>query len=161
MEATVILHQTYLVIFGTVVWIFNWTKILYCKCIKSCHYYFQGGINENVSKIVTLRWFSASSKEDKPTCNVGTIGHVDHGKTTLTAAITKVLQKSGLSSFVSYDQIDRAPEEIKRGITINTAHIHYSSDLRSVCRTKLHALYLTLCIWLRRLVLFYTFIFPV
>nr|XP_045583817.1 elongation factor Tu-like [Procambarus clarkii]XP_045583818.1 elongation factor Tu-like [Procambarus clarkii] len=94
-----------------------------------------GGINENVSKIVTLRWFSASSKEDKPTCNVGTIGHVDHGKTTLTAAITKVLQKSGLSSFVSYDQIDRAPEEIKRGITINTAHIHYSSDLRHYAHT--------------------------
>ncbi|CAH1736205.1 elongation factor Tu [Aphis gossypii] len=63
----------------------------------------------------------------KPTCNIGTIGHVDHGKTTLTAAITKVLEKDGLSKFVDYDQIDKAPEEKARGITINIAHIGYET----------------------------------
>ncbi|WP_245641296.1 GTP-binding protein, partial [Thermovenabulum gondwanense] len=59
----------------------------------------------------------------KPHVNVGTIGHVDHGKTTLTAAITKVLSNAGLSQFVAYDQIDKAPEERERGITIATAHV--------------------------------------
>ena len=68
-------------------------------------------------------------------CNVGTIGHVDHGKTTLTAAITKVLAKDGLASFVSYDQIDKAPEEKARGITINAAHIGYSTSKRSYAHT--------------------------
>ena len=63
---------------------------------------------------------------NKPHCNIGTIGHVDHGKTTLTAAITKVLSEAGGSStanFVAYDQIDKAPEEKERGITISTAHV--------------------------------------
>ena len=59
----------------------------------------------------------------KPHVNVGTIGHVDHGKTTLTAAITKVLAAAGTAQFVAYDQIDKAPEEKARGITINTAHV--------------------------------------
>src|SRR5881398_9831 len=59
----------------------------------------------------------------KPHCNIGTIGHVDHGKTTLTAAITKVLAEQGRASFTAYDQIDKAPEEKARGITINTAHV--------------------------------------
>lgn len=68
-------------------------------------------------------------------CNVGTIGHVDHGKTTLTAAITKVLAKDGLADFISYDQIDRAPEEKARGITINAAHIGYSTKKRSYAHT--------------------------
>lgn len=68
-------------------------------------------------------------------CNVGTIGHVDHGKTTLTAAITKVLAKDGMANFVSYDEIDRAPEEKARGITINAAHIGYSTSLRSYAHT--------------------------
>lgn len=63
---------------------------------------------------------------------MGTIGHVDHGKTTLTAAITKVLHKQGLAEFTSYNQIDRAPEEKARGITINTAHVSYSSMTRLV-----------------------------
>ena len=58
----------------------------------------------------------------KPHVNIGTIGHVDHGKTTLTAAITQVLAKAGLSEVKSFDQIDNAPEEKERGITINTAH---------------------------------------
>ncbi|HEY3316501.1 MAG TPA: GTP-binding protein, partial [Bacillota bacterium] len=59
----------------------------------------------------------------KPHVNIGTIGHVDHGKTTLTAAITKVLANSGFAEFVPFDQIDKAPEEKARGITINTAHV--------------------------------------
>ena len=62
-------------------------------------------------------------KRDKPHCNIGTIGHVDHGKTTLTAAITKVLAEKNLASFRDYNQIDNAPEEKNRGITINVAHI--------------------------------------
>jgi elongation factor Tu len=65
----------------------------------------------------------------------GTIGHVDHGKTTLTAAITKVLAKDGLASFISYDQIDKAPEEKARGITINAAHIGYATDKRTYAHT--------------------------
>ena len=65
-----------------------------------------------------------------PHVNVGTIGHVDHGKTTLTAAITKVLAEKGQASFLAYDQIDKAPEEKERGITIATAHVEYESDKR-------------------------------
>src|SRR5205809_2132423 len=71
-----------------------------------------------------------SFKRDKPHVNVGTIGHVDHGKTTLTAAITKVLNKKGMAEVREYDSIDNAPEEKERGITINTAHVEYSSDKR-------------------------------
>ena len=66
----------------------------------------------------------------KPHVNIGTIGHVDHGKTTLTAAITTVLAKKGLSEKKAYDQIDAAPEEKARGITINTAHIEYQTEKR-------------------------------
>jgi elongation factor Tu len=66
----------------------------------------------------------------KPHCNVGTIGHVDHGKTTLTAAITKVLAEVGGAEFTSYDNIDKAPEERERGITISTAHVEYETDKR-------------------------------
>ena len=66
----------------------------------------------------------------KPHCNIGTIGHVDHGKTTLTAAITKVLAAAGGAQFVAYDQIDKAPEEKERGITISTAHVEYETDKR-------------------------------
>ena len=66
----------------------------------------------------------------KPHCNVGTIGHVDHGKTTLTAAITKILAETGGAEFTAYDQIDKAPEERARGITINTAHVEYETDAR-------------------------------
>jgi elongation factor Tu len=66
----------------------------------------------------------------KPHCNIGTIGHVDHGKTTLTAAITKVLAKSGGAKFVAYDQIDKTPEEKARGITISTAHVEYETAKR-------------------------------
>jgi elongation factor Tu len=66
----------------------------------------------------------------KPHANVGTIGHVDHGKTTLTAAITKVLAETGGAEFVAYDQIDKAPEEKERGITIATAHVEYETEKR-------------------------------
>jgi elongation factor Tu len=66
----------------------------------------------------------------KPHCNVGTIGHVDHGKTTLTAAITKILAKTGGATFTAYDQIDKAPEEKARGITIATAHVEYETGKR-------------------------------
>jgi elongation factor Tu len=67
---------------------------------------------------------------DKPHCNIGTIGHVDHGKTTLTAAITKVLAESGGATFTAYDQIDKAPEEKARGITISTSHVEYQTANR-------------------------------
>jgi elongation factor Tu len=66
----------------------------------------------------------------KPHCNIGTIGHVDHGKTSLTAAITKVLAESGGASFTAYDQIDKAPDEKARGITISTAHVEYETKNR-------------------------------
>ena len=69
-------------------------------------------------------------KRDKPHVNIGTIGHVDHGKTTLTAAITTVLANKGLAEVKSYDSIDSAPEEKERGITINTAHVEYQTDNR-------------------------------
>jgi len=69
-------------------------------------------------------------KRDKPHVNVGTIGHVDHGKTTLTAAITTILSKKGYAEAKKYDDIDNAPEEKERGITINTAHVEYQSDKR-------------------------------
>jgi elongation factor Tu len=69
----------------------------------------------------------AKFERNKPHCNIGTIGHVDHGKTSLTAAITKVLAKSGGATFTAYDQIDKAPEERARGITISTAHVEYET----------------------------------
>ena len=72
----------------------------------------------------------AKFERKKPHCNIGTIGHVDHGKTTLTAAITKVLAETGGATFVAYDQIDKAPEEKARGITINTAHVEYETKDR-------------------------------
>src|SRR5574342_533032 len=72
----------------------------------------------------------AKFERTKPHVNVGTIGHVDHGKTTLTAAITKVLALKNMASFVAYDQIDKAPEERERGITIATAHVEYQTDKR-------------------------------
>ncbi|MPR13735.1 MULTISPECIES: elongation factor Tu [Microvirga] len=69
-------------------------------------------------------------QRNKPHCNIGTIGHVDHGKTSLTAAITKVLAESGGATFTAYDQIDKAPEEKARGITISTAHVEYETSNR-------------------------------
>ncbi|MBB5691981.1 elongation factor Tu [Roseomonas alkaliterrae] len=72
----------------------------------------------------------AKFERTKPHCNIGTIGHVDHGKTSLTAAITKVLAKQGGAQFTAYDQIDKAPEERARGITISTAHVEYETANR-------------------------------
>src|SRR5213593_425933 len=72
----------------------------------------------------------AKFERKKPHVNVGTIGHIDHGKTTLTAAITKVQAAKGLGQFVAFDQIDKAPEERERGITIATAHVEYESEKR-------------------------------
>ncbi|MBT6304783.1 elongation factor Tu [Rhodospirillaceae bacterium] len=69
-------------------------------------------------------------ERNKPHCNIGTIGHVDHGKTTLTAAITKVLAEAGGADYTAYDQIDKAPEEKARGITISTAHVEYETEAR-------------------------------
>ena len=72
----------------------------------------------------------AKFERNKPHCNIGTIGHVDHGKTSLTAAITKILAESGKAQYTAYDQIDKAPEERERGITISTAHVEYETDAR-------------------------------
>ncbi|MBV8823944.1 MAG: elongation factor Tu, partial [Hyphomicrobiales bacterium] len=72
----------------------------------------------------------AKFERNKPHCNIGTIGHVDHGKTSLTAAITKVLAEQGKAQYTAYDQIDKAPEEKARGITIATAHVEYETDKR-------------------------------
>ncbi|RVE43722.1 hypothetical protein evm_011637 [Chilo suppressalis] len=87
---------------------------------------------------VFIKNFSTKTENkfvEKKHCNVGTIGHVDHGKTTLTAAITKVLANNGLAQYVSYDEIDKAPEEKARGITINAAHVGYSTKLRHYAHT--------------------------
>ena len=72
----------------------------------------------------------AKFERTKPHVNIGTIGHVDHGKTTLTAAITKTLASKGQADFVDYANIDKAPEERERGITINTAHVEYETETR-------------------------------
>ena len=86
----------------------------------------------NFNRISIAKFCAA---QEKLHVNIGTIGHVDHGKTTLTAAITKITAQAGLSKFVSYDEIDRAPEEKARGITINASHIGYSSKKRHYAHT--------------------------
>ena len=74
----------------------------------------------------------AKFERTKPHVNIGTIGHVDHGKTTLTAAITMVMSKFGRAQATKYDEIDKAPEEKERGITINTSHVEYETET-SLC----------------------------
>ena len=69
-------------------------------------------------------------ERNKPHVNIGTVGHIDHGKTTLTSAITRVLSLKGMADSTDFDQIDKAPEEKERGITIATAHVEYESALR-------------------------------
>ena len=96
------------------------------------------GLNNGLTCVLNLiasrRTYAteAGQKYDrsKPHMNIGTIGHVDHGKTTLTAAITKVLAAKGGGKFIDYSQIDKAPEERARGITINSAHVEYETDAR-------------------------------
>ena len=81
----------------------------------------------------------------KPHVNIGTIGHVDHGKTTLTAAITKALALKGTSQFIDYANIDKAPEEKERGITINTSHIEYQTKpVTMLCGLPYHADYINM-----------------
>ena len=84
------------------------------------------------SRAVLSRFYSEKQTfvRDKPHLNIGTIGHVDHGKTTLTAAITHVLAQTNGGTAVKFEQIDNAPEERKRGITINASHIEYSTENR-------------------------------
>lgn len=86
----------------------------------------------NVKSVYQTRFYSEKQvySRDKPHCNIGTIGHVDHGKTTLTAAITKVLSDKDLAEIREYDEIDNAPEEKARGITINAAHVEYATEKR-------------------------------
>ncbi|XP_046404540.1 elongation factor Tu [Ischnura elegans] len=87
----------------------------------------------------SISWFGGNcryiSSEVSKHCNVGTIGHIDHGKTTLTAAITRISEIDGLGKFVSYEDIDRAPEERARGITINATHVEYSTSFRHYAHT--------------------------
>ncbi|XP_072377386.1 elongation factor Tu-like [Diabrotica undecimpunctata] len=105
-------------------------KISVLDCVKHFSQFSPNKGNSSLPKLI-LNYCT----DVKKNINVGTIGHVDHGKTTLTAAITKVLQKDGLAKYVSYDEIDRAPEEKARGITINAAHIGYSTKKRSYAHT--------------------------
>jgi len=81
-------------------------------------------------QLKTIKMSKETFKRDKPHVNVGTIGHIDHGKTTLTAAITTILAKRGMATAKKYDEIDAAPEEKERGITINTAHVEYQTANR-------------------------------
>ena len=85
---------------------------------------------QRYSMLLRSTFATASFKRNKPHVNIGTIGHVDHGKTTLTQAITRVLSEKGFSQAMTYEQIDRAPEEKARKITINTSHIEYETDTR-------------------------------
>jgi len=102
---------------------------------QRCVYVFRLGASSKYYSTLKGKVSPENSKEEREHCNVGTIGHVDHGKTTLTAAITKILSKSGNTSYRSYDQIDRSPEERKRGITIHATHVNYSSDKRHYAHT--------------------------
>lgn len=101
--------------------------------LEVAKYHNQTKIWQCVVPTISKRYYAAEKKvfqRNKPHCNVGTIGHVDHGKTTLTAAITKVLADKKLASAKGYAEIDNAPEEKARGITINVAHIEYQTENR-------------------------------
>jgi Elongation factor Tu GTP binding domain len=92
------------------------------------------------------RTFAEMFSRDKPHVNIGTIGHVDHGKTTLTQAITKVLSAKGWSEALSYEQIDRAPEEKARKITINTSHIEYQTENRHYGHIDWYVFFWRVCV---------------
>ncbi|KHJ97458.1 elongation factor Tu GTP binding domain protein [Oesophagostomum dentatum] len=106
----------------------------YCKSsLSDAHYSLA---NHSLFGHGSIRCSSQSAQiSNKPNYNVGTIGHIDHGKTTLTAAITQILAKQGLAKPVKFDEIDKAKEEKKRGITINIAHIGYESKNRRYSHT--------------------------
>ncbi|KAE8752939.1 hypothetical protein FOCC_FOCC000284 [Frankliniella occidentalis] len=126
------------------------TSLISSRIVSSSalHHVFKSALNCGESKclypsIRVSQWYLPNSynqhrfyaekqvyKRDKPHCNIGTIGHVDHGKTTLTAAITKVLSERELARVKNYDEIDNAPEERARGITINVAHVEYETENR-------------------------------
>ena len=89
-----------------------------------------GSNNSHLLRLTLCRGFAAEFDRSKPHVNIGTIGHVDHGKTTLTQAITKVLSEKGWSESMTYEDIDRSPEEKARKITINTTHIEYETEGR-------------------------------
>src|SRR6476660_6328564 len=97
-----------------------------------CRHRAAPAVDEQHAKRAGIRTVMAKAKFErtKPHCNIGTIGHVDHGKTSLTAAITKILAETGGATYTAYDQIDKAPEERERGITISTAHVEYQTDKR-------------------------------
>ena len=115
------------------IWIFK-AGVLERSVLSGC----SSMVEQKPSKLMTgVRFPSPAFKmakekfeRTKPHCNIGTIGHVDHGKTTLTAAITKVLAEEGGANFTAYDQIDKAPEEKARGITISTSHVEYETPKR-------------------------------
>lgn len=107
-------------------------KLLYQNSIPllaNTSFYNSSKFNSNVN-LIYKRFASQQFNRDKPHVNIGTIGHVDHGKTTLTAAITKILSKKGGAKFLDYSSIDKAPEEKARGITISSAHVEYETDNR-------------------------------
>ncbi|XP_041972572.1 elongation factor Tu-like [Aricia agestis] len=114
---------------------YNYIKVLtVARNLKSCNVSVSSGYTLNIIN----RNYCAKTKpatNEKKHCNIGTIGHVDHGKTTLTAAITKILSQDGSAKYISYDEIDKAPEEKKRGITINAAHVGYSTKNRHYAHT--------------------------
>jgi elongation factor Tu len=90
----------------------------------------QSNGNGNLLRLTLSRGFAANFDRSKPHVNIGTIGHVDHGKTTLTQAITRVLSETGGAESMTYEDIDRSPEEKARKITINTTHIEYETEKR-------------------------------
>ncbi|KAL3531382.1 hypothetical protein ACH5RR_010704 [Cinchona calisaya] len=106
----------------------------YCRgsLVSSAHFSLSDSLSANELSTVSNPWWRsmATFTRTKPHVNVGTIGHVDHGKTTLTAAITKVLAEEGKAKAIAFDEIDKAPEEKKRGITIATAHVEYETTKR-------------------------------
>lgn len=112
-------------------------QLFYVEQLLKQQFYGQLRASSYVSNAITQRFYSSKQvyNRDKPHCNVGTIGHVDHGKTTLTAAITKVLAEMELATPKAYNEIDKAPEEKARGITINVAHIEYQTHNRHYSHT--------------------------
>ncbi|KAM6498177.1 P-loop containing nucleoside triphosphate hydrolase protein [Amanita muscaria] len=96
------------------------------SCLNTC----RKTAPTNVASLLARRGYADVFSRQKPHMNIGTIGHVDHGKTTLTASITKVLSQKGGAKFTDYSEIDKAPEEKARGITINSAHVEYETDTR-------------------------------